>query len=234
MAYRVVTVDDIAAVPWKNGGGVTRELFAFPSSSNWDFRISVANINQSGPFSCFPGIERHFAVLEGPGVDLIFSSGEKTRVSPSNDDHSCSSSVLKFSGEDGPMCNLDRDCVLVRDLNVMVRRSKGTGSLIPVDIQNPLHVFVSNAEKKNSVCAMFALHAVHLTIEKKHKLPSGQHDCGESSTTIDVPPMSMVLCVQNQLHSDAGYCDELWTVRLLNKEEQQTSSCFWITYATND
>jgi environmental stress-induced protein Ves len=42
-------------MPWKNGGGVTRELLAWPGGGDWQVRISVAEIEADGPFSSFPG-----------------------------------------------------------------------------------------------------------------------------------------------------------------------------------
>ncbi|MBC5766117.1 HutD/Ves family protein [Ramlibacter albus] len=68
-AYRV-HLKDVAPVPWRNGGGTTRELLAWPDASDWQLRISVADVAQDGPFSKFDGIERWFAVLEGEGVRL--------------------------------------------------------------------------------------------------------------------------------------------------------------------
>ena len=56
--------------PWRNGGGVTRELLAWPDGGDWRVRVSVADIDADGPFSAFPGVERWFAVLEGAGVAL--------------------------------------------------------------------------------------------------------------------------------------------------------------------
>src|ERR1700722_12611735 len=56
------------AVPWKNGGGVTRDVIVSPAGAtldNFDWRISIAEIAASGPFSRFPGIDRKLAVLEG-------------------------------------------------------------------------------------------------------------------------------------------------------------------------
>ncbi len=67
---RIIRVDEVAAVPWRNGGGVTRELLAWPDPRDWLLRVSVAEINASGPFSIFPGVDRWFAVLAGGGVRL--------------------------------------------------------------------------------------------------------------------------------------------------------------------
>lgn len=56
------------AVPWKNGGGVTREVAVFPadaSMDDFDWRISTAEVTEAGPFSRFDGIDRHLTVLRG-------------------------------------------------------------------------------------------------------------------------------------------------------------------------
>lgn len=44
--------------PWKNGGGETAEILAFPAGAGFDdfsWRISTAIVAASGPFSAFPG-----------------------------------------------------------------------------------------------------------------------------------------------------------------------------------
>ncbi|HZW73458.1 MAG TPA: HutD family protein, partial [Caldimonas sp.] len=39
---------DVAAAPWKNGGGVTRELLALRPGGDWRVRISVADVARDG------------------------------------------------------------------------------------------------------------------------------------------------------------------------------------------
>ena len=75
MTWQCVALANVAATPWRNGGGVTRELLAWPSTAEWRLRISVADIESDGPFSAFPGVERWFAVLAGQGVELRMDSG---------------------------------------------------------------------------------------------------------------------------------------------------------------
>jgi uncharacterized protein len=70
MTWQVVRLKDIEPTPWRNGGGTTRELIAWPDSAAWLWRASVAEVLQDGPFSSFAGVERWFAVLEGDGVCL--------------------------------------------------------------------------------------------------------------------------------------------------------------------
>ena len=61
----IVRVASLVAVPWANGGGVTRVLLDRPGA----FRLSLATIDGAGPFSRFPGVLRQFALVAGR-VDL--------------------------------------------------------------------------------------------------------------------------------------------------------------------
>jgi len=64
----ILRAADRVAVPWKNGGGFTREVAAYPPQSdlgNFDWRVSLAEVRRGGPFSSFAGIDRHMAVICG-------------------------------------------------------------------------------------------------------------------------------------------------------------------------
>ena len=50
---------------WKNGGGVTREIALDAENDPPAWRISVATIEQSGPFSDFRGFDRTIVALDG-------------------------------------------------------------------------------------------------------------------------------------------------------------------------
>lgn len=71
---RVLRAADRTPVPWKNGGGVTREIAASPEDApmdDFDWRISLAEVGADGPFSVFPGVDRTLTVVEGAGMDLM-------------------------------------------------------------------------------------------------------------------------------------------------------------------
>jgi environmental stress-induced protein Ves len=53
MSWQIVPLEDVSPAPWRNGGGVTRELLAWPTPQDWDWRISVAEVEKNGPFSRF-------------------------------------------------------------------------------------------------------------------------------------------------------------------------------------
>ena len=59
---------DLAVHAWKNGGGSTREIVCSPLGAGIDhfvWRVSIATIAQSGPFSIFAGVDRVIMLLAG-------------------------------------------------------------------------------------------------------------------------------------------------------------------------
>lgn len=116
----LVRCDAVQPQPWKNGGGLTRELLAWPSRDDWALRISVADIRADGPFSAFAGIDRWFAVLEGAGVLLALPDGRQTVQAED--------APLHFGGESAPHCELLDGPT--RDLNLMLRRAAGHGAML--------------------------------------------------------------------------------------------------------
>src|SRR5665647_2813187 len=63
----IVRFAELPVIPWRNGGGVTREVVASGGSDpqDFDWRISIADVSQSGPFSAFPGVDRVITLVEG-------------------------------------------------------------------------------------------------------------------------------------------------------------------------
>jgi environmental stress-induced protein Ves len=115
MAARVIRQHDLVRVPWKNGGGTTAEVAAFPEGSGFDsfgWRISMADVASDGPFSVFPGIDRTLIVVEGEGIELDVE-GVAFRLD-------AAAPKLSFSGDDATAGRLLAGPI--RDLNVMTRR----------------------------------------------------------------------------------------------------------------
>jgi environmental stress-induced protein Ves len=115
MSIFTVTADRVAPQAWRNGGGQTRELLAWPTPSDWALRISRADIAAEGPFSAFAGVQRWFAVLQGAGVRLRFASSSTTLQA--------GDAPLAFDGADAPWCELLQGPT--QDLNLMVRGGHG-------------------------------------------------------------------------------------------------------------
>jgi environmental stress-induced protein Ves len=111
----VVRFADLTPVPWRNGGGVTRELVSAGGSGlqGFDWRISIAEVNQAGPFSTFPGVDRIITVVEGEGMDLVIDGVEHVLGLHE---------PLSFDGASRTECS--RLAGPVRDLNVMTRNDR--------------------------------------------------------------------------------------------------------------
>ena len=109
------------AMPWRNGGGVTTEVAAFPEGAglaDFDWRVSIARIDGDGPFSLFPGIDRTLALLSGGPVTLTGRDWQKT-LSPGSD-------PIAFDGGDSVEALVAAPST---DLNVMSRRGRCTHRL---------------------------------------------------------------------------------------------------------
>jgi environmental stress-induced protein Ves len=122
MSWQMISLDDVAPLPWRGGGGVTRELLAWPTPQDWDWRISVAELESSGPFSRFEGVERWFAVLGGAGVRLTADGQAHTL--------SAQGAPLCFDGAQDCVCELiDGAC---EGFNLMLRRGRSQARLLRV------------------------------------------------------------------------------------------------------
>lgn len=67
------TLDQLPAMPWKNGGGHTREIACWPPGAgleDFGWRCSAATVDADGPFSIFAGIDRCILLLAGDGLHL--------------------------------------------------------------------------------------------------------------------------------------------------------------------
>ena len=104
--------------PWKNGAGSTTEIAIAPvgaSLDKFDWRISLATIAASGPFSAFPGVDRTLALVDGAGV--VLDIGNEGRFVLCEDDP-----VVEFAGESAVMATLTLGPTT--DFNVMTQRER--------------------------------------------------------------------------------------------------------------
>ena len=112
----ILTAAARTAAAWKNGGGVTREVAVHPAGSDlgsFEWRVSIAQVHRGGPFSVFPGVDRHMAVLAGRLAFAI--EGRTLSLTPD-------SAPLAFGGE--LPVHAQPDGATATDLNIMVRRGR--------------------------------------------------------------------------------------------------------------
>lgn len=129
---RIIRRADQRAMPWKNGGGVTTEIAVFPADAGLDdfhWRVSTARVEQDGPFSLFPGVDRSLSLLEGEGITLKVQGrvpfGMTRRCAP-----------LVFAADVPTEATLMSGPIT--DLNVMTRRDRYESDVRLVEIAGKL------------------------------------------------------------------------------------------------
>ena len=83
MTFRVIAQDAWRAQPWKNGAGITHEIWRCPDRDDYDVRVSIAEVTRSGPFSRFPGYRR-WSFLIGPAPIELVHEQTVELVAPGN------------------------------------------------------------------------------------------------------------------------------------------------------
>lgn len=118
---KTITQTDFIQMPWKNGGGITTEIFCLKSSNTNEilFRISEAQVAQDGPFSIFPNLDRILMLTYGDGFKLHFNDHLVTMDQ--------ALAPIYFSGQENVHCELiNGECL---DFNIMTNRKYGKSSL---------------------------------------------------------------------------------------------------------
>jgi environmental stress-induced protein Ves len=73
---QIIRKSAFSSARWKNGGGITHEVMRVPPGGGpFRWRVSVAQVDASGPFSDFAGYRRFMVLLEGGGVRLAHARG---------------------------------------------------------------------------------------------------------------------------------------------------------------
>ena len=118
LAIRVIDASHHRVMPWKNGFGTTTEIAIDPPDADvggrFRWRLSIADVQRSGPFSAFPGYERTIMVIAGHGMDLAIADQPARRLDRLFD-------PFVFSGDSTAECRLLDGPI--RDFNLMVERS---------------------------------------------------------------------------------------------------------------
>ncbi|WP_397450341.1 HutD family protein [Pseudomonas sp. NA-150] len=161
----VLRAVDYPRMPWKNGGGSTEEITrdAGVGLDGFGWRLSIADIAESGGFSSFNGYQRIITVLHGAGMTLQVDGSMTRPLRPFD--------PFAFSGESQVSCTLlDGD---IRDFNLIYAPTRYSARLQWIDIQQPLRLFSS----ANTVLLFSAGEALSATVGERQTEVLGKHDC---------------------------------------------------------
>lgn len=136
----IIRYAELKAQPWRNGGGVTRELASHPKAApaaageapDWEWRVSIADVSKAGDFSAFPGMDRVITVIDGALLLLSVDGAEHPleKYRP-----------FRFSGDAASSGALPTGDI--RDLNVITRSGsyKGYTSIVELSKKRAHPVF---------------------------------------------------------------------------------------------
>lgn len=85
-------------VPWKNGGGATREIATGRIGDQAAWRISRADVGQDGAFSDFAGLTCILTLVSGRGMVLKYNGGPLTDLNRMFDRPHCAGEVITLRG----------------------------------------------------------------------------------------------------------------------------------------
>ncbi|MET0681279.1 MAG: HutD family protein [Burkholderiales bacterium] len=120
---RILRSADYAALPWKNGRGVARQIAVFAAGAGYetlDWQVSRPTIERDTPFSKLPGLDRQLMLVSGKGLILRARSVEDRADFEQRLDHPLE--PFAFRGDWAVDCVLTDGPVEV--LNVMTRRGR--------------------------------------------------------------------------------------------------------------
>ncbi|GAB2622045.1 HutD/Ves family protein [Novilysobacter erysipheiresistens] len=131
---RVIPANEYRRERWKNQLGWTREIArgGGDGGEDWDWRLSIAEIERDAAFSTFAGIDRELVLLAGNGLRLRFEDGETVELQPPHDKH-------RFSGERAVTGELIDG--LTHDFNLMWRRDRVQVELWHRPLVGPMVIF---------------------------------------------------------------------------------------------
>ena len=130
---RVIPANEYRRMRWRNGAGWTREIHAEPSADDWDWRLSIAEIERDAPFSPFLGVDRELVLLSGNGLRLRFGDGGAHELLPPHQ-------RLRFAGERAVVGELLDG--RTEDFNLMWRRDAVRAELWHRPLVGAMVVFV--------------------------------------------------------------------------------------------
>lgn len=129
---RVIPANEYRRERWRNQLGWTREICRSPDGAEWDWRVSIAEIERDAAFSAFPGVDRELVLLSGNGLRLRFDDGQLHELQPPHD-------KLRFAGERGVTGELIDGPT--HDFNLMWRRDRVAGELWHRPLVGPMVIF---------------------------------------------------------------------------------------------
>src|ERR1700722_20231437 len=131
-------------MPWRNGMGVTREIAREPAvGEDFQWRLSLATVASSGPFSSYAGYRRSVTLIEGEGFQLQVGALDPWVLDRVG-------ATALFPGDDSALCTLLNGPST--DISLMVRDPGSILSVVRIQGGAPLTVPLDAGALKAVFC----------------------------------------------------------------------------------
>ena len=117
---------------WSNGLGWTREVARHPAEGDFDWRVSIAEVDRDVTFSAFPGVQRELVLLTGDGLRLHVDGQPPVELLPPH-------GRLRFSGDSPARAELLAGPTT--DYNLMWRPDRVDATLLHRPLVGPMLFF---------------------------------------------------------------------------------------------
>ncbi|SEF66431.1 HutD/Ves family protein [Marinobacterium lutimaris] len=164
-SYRLLSAAHYNPMPWKNGAGSTLEIACDSDSGleSFGWRLSIADVAESGPFSTFNDYQRVITVLEGQGMKLTVD-GEQSRPLTRLD-------AFAFDGASQVACELVDGPI--QDFNLIYAPQQYAARLQWLKPIEEIKLFSS----ADLVMVFAADEGISLSWNAQKAIPLGRHDC---------------------------------------------------------
>ncbi|MDX1722192.1 MAG: HutD family protein [Pseudomonas sp.] len=162
---QVLRAADYRRMPWKNGAGSTLEIARDQGEGleGFGWRLSIADIGESGGFSAFTGYQRIISVLEGDGMQLRVDGVLSRPLLPFD--------PFAFGGDSRVECRLLG--AAIRDFNLIYAPQRYAARLQWLAPEQPLRVFSAATVK----LVFSAAQALEVRLDDGSAACLGRYDC---------------------------------------------------------
>ncbi|WP_372877057.1 HutD family protein [Pseudomonas sp.] len=156
---------DYPRMPWKNGAGSTLEIARDRGEGleGFGWRLSIADIGESGGFSAFTGYQRIISVLEGDGMQLQVSGVLSRPLLPFD--------PFAFGGDSRVECRLLGGAI--RDFNLIYAPQRYAARLQWLTLERPQRLFGTAPV----VLVFSAAQALEVRLDDGSAARLGHYDC---------------------------------------------------------
>lgn len=178
---------DYPRMPWKNGAGSTLEIARDQGEGldGFGWRLSIADIGESGGFSAFTGYQRIIGVLEGDGMQLQVDGALSRPLLPFD--------PFAFSGDSRVECQLLGGAI--RDFNLIYAPQRYAARLQWLTLERPQRLFSSAPV----VLVFSAAQALEVRLDEGGAAHLGRYDCLRIERDAELAGLQL-------RGADAGHC----------------------------